>query len=572
MKTDLKVFFSCRFLRLLVLISLFTRLFFQFKFLPKTPSEYGPDEATYAALAKYVTEGLPVQEFPGYGAGLYNSAKALILPSSVLIKIGINELLAVRLISTLAGLISLIMLSLCIIAIQYLIKEKDGAAQLNLNRGQVVILSIFAFLPSNFLWSNLGLRESSSQLYLIAFTYFFLKLLSPKAERKPIYSILSSISLMLAFGSRPETAMAFSLLAIIFGLVLLWKLREVWILVAIFVGFTAGLLFTTTPTLEAKETLMAVKISNAESKSPTSSQSSESKSPTPSQSSESKSPTPSQSSESKSPTSSQSSESKSPTPSQSSESKSPTSSQSSESKSPTPSQSSESKSPTPSQSSESKSPTFAVIENFEEISKICAKENQVLILNSENYKCIKSKEYKVVERSPVELAKQQVLTTQILEYKRNVNRIDAASALPESACIVSIWKIPREFICNLIELPYRLPTFLFRPLPLIDSGSSFLNLAGVENLLWLVLLLYSAFAAFKKNLSREVRFLIIWLYSYIMSFSIAASLYEGNLGTAFRHKSSILWALTLVLLISYKDFKIVGRDSKLFWYRHSKKE
>ena len=184
MKTDLKVFFSSRFLRLLLLISLFTRLFFQFTFLPKTPSEYGPDEGTYAALAKFVAEGLPVQEFPGYGAGLYNSARTLILPSSALIKIGINELLAVRLTSTLAGLLSLIMLSMCIIAIQNLLKEKDGFTPLILNNGQRLFLVVFSFLPSNFLWSNLGLRESSSQLYLIAFTYFSLKLLSSKFQRK----------------------------------------------------------------------------------------------------------------------------------------------------------------------------------------------------------------------------------------------------------------------------------------------------------------------------------------------------------------------------------------------------
>ena len=144
--------------------------------------------------------------------------------------------------------------------------------------------------------------------------------------------------------------------------------------------------------------------------------------------------------------------------------------------------------------------------------------------------------------------------------------------MPESTCNISIWKIPREIICNLIELPYRLPTFLFRPLPLIDSGSSFLNLAGVENLLWLGHILYAAFSAFKKNLSKVAKFLVIWLYSYIITFSTAASLYEGNLGTAFRHKSSILWALTLGLLISHKDFKLKSGDSKLFKYRHSKKE
>jgi hypothetical protein len=511
-----------------VLISFFTRLFFQFAFLPKTPSEYGPDEGTYAALAKYVAEGLPVQEFPIYGPGLYNSARSLILPSSTFIRIGMNELLAVRLTSTLAGLLSLIMLSLCIIAIQNLPKDKNSFETPKLNYGQRLILIIFAFLPSNFLWSNLGLRESSSQFYLIAFTYFSLKLLSPKVNRKSLYSILSSISLILAFGTRPQTAMVFSLLAFVFSLILIWKLREFWILLAILVGFSVGQLFTVTPTLETKETLIAIKISNSESKSPAPSQSGESKSPAPSQSGESKSPAPSQSGESKS--------------------------------------------PAPSQSVESKSPAPAVTENLQEITELCLKDGQILIGKSGNYECTKSKEYKVIERSAIESARQQVLTTQILEIKRNVNRLDAASALPESTCKVSIWKIPSKILCNIIELPYRLPTFLFRPFPLIDSGSSFINLAGIENLLWLGLVLYAAFAAFKMNLNKMEKFTIAWLYTYIITFSTAASLYEGNLGTAFRHKSSILWALALGLLISHKDFKIRGRDSKLFQYGHSKKE
>jgi hypothetical protein len=517
MQSDLKVLLSSRFLWLLVLISFFTRLFFQFIFLPRTPSGYAPDEGAYAALAKYVAEGLPVQDFPSYGSGLYNSSRSLILPSSALIKFGINELLAVRLTSTLAGLLSLIMLSLCYIAAQNLLKEKDRLAPLLLNNGQKVILIIFAFLPSNFLWSNLGLRESSSQLFLISFTYFSLKLLSPKMDQKPLYSVFSSISLMLAFGTRPQTAMVFSLLAFVFSLVLIWKLREFWIFLVIFVGFAAGQLFTVTPTLETNESLIAIRISASESKSPAPSQSGESKSPAPSQSGESKSPA-------------------------------------------------------PSQSGESKSPAIAVTENLQEITIPCLKEGEVLIRKSGNYKCIKLKEYEVIERSPVESAKQQILTTQILEYKRNANRIGAASALPESTCNITIWKIPSYIVCNLIELPYRLPTFLFRPLPLIDSGSSFLNIAGVENILWLCLILYAAFAACRKSLHKVAKFLVLWLYSYIITFSTAASLYEGNLGSAFRHKSSILWALALGLLISHRDFKLKGRDSKLFQYRHFKKD
>jgi hypothetical protein len=287
----------------------------------------------------------------------------------------------------------------------------------------------------------------------------------------------------------------FLLISILFSLILIWKLRAYWILLTILVGFTAGQFFTATPTLETKESLVAVKISNSESKSPA-----------------------------------------------------------------------------PSQSVESKSPAPVVTENLQKISKLCLKDGQVLIRKSGNYECTQSKEYKVIERSPVESAKQQVLTTQILEFKRNVNRLDAASALPESTCKLSIWKIPSKILCDIIELPYRLTTFLFRTFPLIDSGSSFLNLAGIENLLWLGLVLYAAFAAFKMSLNKVEKFTITWLYTYIITFSTAASLYEGNLGTAFRHKSSILWALALGLLISHKDFKLKGRDSKLFQYRHFKKE
>ena len=484
MKSDLKVLFSSRFLLVLLLTSVFTRLLFQFAFAPQIPSKYRLDEGIYAFLAKYVEDGHPVEELPGNGAGLYNSSKTFILPSRALIKIGINELLALRITSTSAGLVSLIMLSLCIIAIRKLPNEKDGLAPLILNNSQRLILIIFAFLPSNFIWSNLGLRESASQLYLITFSYFSLKLLHPKVDRRPLYSVLSSISLMLAFGSRPQTAIVFSLLAFVFGSVLLWKLRNFWILLSIFVGFTSGLYFTMTPSIETKESLIATKISN----------------------------------------------------------------------------------------SDSQSPGPIITESLEGIAKLCSETGQVVIYKGVTYLCRISNGSKVVERNILNDVQGMIRTLQNLEEIRNGQRNDANSAWPESTCNISIGKKPSQILCNLIELPYRLPTFLFRPLPLIDSGSRFLNLAGVENLLWLGLIIYAAFTAFKKRLNKESKFLVVWLYSYILTFATAASLYEGNFGTAFRHKSSILWALALGLLISQKDFELKGRDSNLFKYRHSKKE
>jgi hypothetical protein len=528
MKSDLKVFFASRFFLRLVFLSLSARVIFQFNFLPKSYSEFGPDEGTYADLARYVAEGLPVQEFPLYGPGLYNSARTLILPSSLLIKFGLNELFALRLISTIAGLLSLIAISLSLIAFIRLSEGQSDIDHFTLKKGQKIILFIFAFLPSNFLWSNLGLRESSSQLFLILFTYFSIKLLSPEVQRRFLYTLLAGFSLVLAFGARAETALVFSLLVLIFSIGLAWKLRHPWIGLALLIGFVGGQAFTTTPDVEAKEVLVAVKVLDQRSSSPKPIQSSESSSPKPIQSSESSSPKPIQSSESSS--------------------------------------------PKPIQSSESSSPKPKLIESSQEVSKFCGEENQILIRKSGTYECVNSKEYNVSKIDPAETVKQQILTTKYLEYKRQVNRLDANSALPESVCKISSPIILSEILCNLIDLPYRLLSFLFRPFLLIDSGSSFLNLAGVENLLWLGLIIYAALAACRKSLHKVAKFFIAWLYSYIFTFSIAASLYEGNLGTAFRHKSSILWALALGLLISHKDFKFKGRDSKLFKYRHSKKE
>jgi len=36
----------------------------------------------------------------------------------------------------------------------------------------------------------------------------------------------------------------------------------------------------------------------------------------------------------------------------------------------------------------------------------------------------------------------------------------------------------------------------------------------------------------------------------VLLFASAAALYEGNLGTAFRHKSTILWPLIFILMIA----------------------
>ena len=136
---------------------------------------------------------------------------------------------------------------------------------------------------------------------------------------------------------------------------------------------------------------------------------------------------------------------------------------------------------------------------------------------------------------------------QNLEETRKIRSIYAQSALPESDCKRYESAIQTTVMCNLKELPYRLSSFLFRPFPFLDSGSTTFNLAGIENILWLLLFLFVFYLSFSTRVTNVERFVISSLAFYLMSFSVLASLYEGNLGTAFRHKSSILWPLVIIL-------------------------
>jgi hypothetical protein len=158
---------------------------------------------------------------------------------------------------------------------------------------------------------------------------------------------------------------------------------------------------------------------------------------------------------------------------------------------------------------------------------------------------------KVTSINPLDSVRDQILTVKILEYKRNVNRIDASSALPESQC----QNLTRDAVdiiqCNLRELPYRLFAFLLRPLPMFDGGSKALQLAGFENLVWAILLAMMSWSLKSiKKLNTPARLITVGLTSFLLLFSSAAALYEGNLGTAFRHKSTILWTVVFILYIS----------------------
>ena len=465
---DIRFALSSRFVMTILTISTVCRIIFNFFVLPSSPSGFGPDEGTYAALAKYVAEGRPVEEFPLYGAGLYNSAKSIILPSAFLVQLGMSELGAVRTISSTYGLASSLVLALCFLALLRLRNQTFQKAEQIFDRKFLILLSIFTFFPSNFIWSTIGLRESGNQFWLMTTFYLILKLLDSAGRDSLKFTALCSLALTLAYGTRSETSLVFSIVALLASIVLLLKIRKFLPLFAIFLGVFGGQAFTTTPQVVAKESLGAFKIIEPVLIQGTT--------------------------------------------------------------------------PKPVEILEAKPNDFA--------SRECFQVNDIIQVDDNLYRCKSIKTYQVIERNLTKTLENQVLTTQVLESKRNANAVDAESALPVNDCQGPSRDISRLIECHLNQFPYRLFAFLFRPLIFFDQGSSLLNFAALENVAWLLFIPLSVWVSLLKTDKSINRIVNLSLISYVIVFASAAALYEGNLGTAFRHKSTILWPLVFVLMIT----------------------
>ena len=142
-----------------------------------------------------------------------------------------------------------------------------------------------------------------------------------------------------------------------------------------------------------------------------------------------------------------------------------------------------------------------------------------------------------------------------IEQVSNLNREGALSKLPKNICSDFKSNVLDRIICNSRELPYRMLSNLFRPLFPLDRGSLLSNIASLENLMWIVLCALSilGFAILIRN--RRLSIAELQIFNFAFLFICGSALYEGNLGTAFRHKSSILWCLLFLILAGFTRIK-----------------
>ena len=129
---------------------------------------------------------------------------------------------------------------------------------------------------------------------------------------------------------------------------------------------------------------------------------------------------------------------------------------------------------------------------------------------------------------------------------QEINKIAAASAIKTLACPNTGNSRGDKYFCMAYKAPYTTFTFLFRPLLGADVTSTSSLFAAVENVFWLGAILF-VMIMFIRN--RQLAFFGALAPSllFFSIYSVAAGAYEGNMGTAFRHKSLILWAVLLLI-------------------------
>ena len=135
---------------------------------------------------------------------------------------------------------------------------------------------------------------------------------------------------------------------------------------------------------------------------------------------------------------------------------------------------------------------------------------------------------------------------EVLPGKQIVNQVGAASAISRLSCPWDESSEIGKYACLAFRAPYMTLTFLFRPLPFIDTTSASSVFAAAENTLWIgmfALIMYRISRVKKIAFLGEIAPALIFFSLYV----VGAGSYEGNMGTAFRHKSLILWVVLLLL-------------------------
>jgi hypothetical protein len=192
---------------------------------------------------------------------------------------------------------------------------------------------------------------------------------------------------------------------------------------------------------------------------------------------------------------------------------------------------------------------------------LCKSEGEEVSIGESKYLCSKKSE----EKSIVGLKNPGVVIVEeadAIPLRNALNKINAASVIETQTCPNAGNSRFDKYFCIVYRAPYTTFTFLFRPILGSDVTSSSSLFAAIENVFWLasalivmIMFMRNRRLAFFGALAPSLLFFAIY--------TIAAGAYEGNMGTAFRHKSLILWVVILLLastIVATKERKAENRE------------
>jgi hypothetical protein len=175
----------------------------------------------------------------------------------------------------------------------------------------------------------------------------------------------------------------------------------------------------------------------------------------------------------------------------------------------------------------------------------CKDSKQKITFQGKEYQCRKTGTRTDLSnlQNPAEIIVNETIA---IPVRHKGNQVAAASAIQTLSCPVTEESKTGKIFCLVWRAPYMATTFLFRPLIFIDTTSTSSLIAAIENIAWLGAFVFIVIMIIKK---RRLAFIgpLAPSLIFFMLYCVGAGSYEGNMGTAFRHKSLILWVLLLLL-------------------------
>jgi hypothetical protein len=125
-----------------------------------------------------------------------------------------------------------------------------------------------------------------------------------------------------------------------------------------------------------------------------------------------------------------------------------------------------------------------------------------------------------------------------------------------------------SIICKIYQTPKLSINYISRPIFIVDKlETTTQKYAATENLFWILITIYVFVLSIMtiKYINQNFYFKI-GLLLYIILFIILSGLYEGNYGTAFRHKSLLLPIFLILIMILQIDLAQQRTTKKLKKY------